>query len=312
MVDALDIRILRCMGIQPYGKEPRALETLKASHIAKRIKTSTERVRDRIARMEQSGIIGGYELFPNYRHLGLAATWFYLEIRDEDLVDAAIDKIEPVEGVVGCCAFVGGLLCINVHYRSLADLARKLRLLESLIGKGEAQKFYDVDMPRVDRPLAGLDWRIIKALREDARRPVREVARDARVSEKTVKRRLDRMAQEGSIFVIPLLDPSRAEGILMFSLAVRFAPDAGPSSLVAVEAALRDHMVAVDRTEVPQLGSHAFLLAARSMGEVEALRKATAKVQGVAGARALLFRDARENWSWLDEAIDERIRASSR
>ena len=46
-MDALDIRIVRTMGIQPYGRSPKTLEALRPSVIAKELGVSAERVRDR-------------------------------------------------------------------------------------------------------------------------------------------------------------------------------------------------------------------------------------------------------------------------
>ena len=69
--------ILREMGIQPYGALPRSPEMLKAPAVAKRLGANPERVADRIARMAEVGILLGYEVYPNYRHLNLdVACWW--------------------------------------------------------------------------------------------------------------------------------------------------------------------------------------------------------------------------------------------
>ena len=113
-MDALDVRILPTMGIQPYGRQPRPLDTLRSARIAKALGASPERVRGRIAGMEGAGLIDGYDIYSDYHHLGLESTWYYYEFPDEDLVDGAMEKLEPLEGVAACCAFVGGLMCVNV------------------------------------------------------------------------------------------------------------------------------------------------------------------------------------------------------
>ena len=310
-MDALDIRIVRTMGIQPYGRSPKTLEALRPSVIAKKLGVSTELVRDRVARMEKSGLIGGYDAYPNHRQLGVEVAWFYKQFDNEDTVDAALEKLEPAEGVGVCCAFVGGLMCVSLVYRAQAELERRLRLVHALAGGGDFRRLFDPELPNVDRALTALDWRILRSLRVGANRPVGEVAKELRVSSKTVKRHLDRMAREGSLFVIPEFDPSRAEGLIFFYLLLQVEGEPG-SVLSAVHRAFDDHLVSTDTLTARELGTHLLLLAAKSMAQVESLRRKALAVRGVSQARPLMFRAANENFSWIDEAIEDRLRMLAR
>jgi DNA-binding Lrp family transcriptional regulator len=311
-MDALDIRILRAMGIQPYGRTPRPLDHLRAPHIARALKVSPERVRGRIAKMESSGLIQGYDLYPNYRHLGLEATWYYYNLEDEDAAEGAGAKLAPVEGVGACCWFLGGMMCVNVLYRSPADLERKLKVMRALAGEGGLHKLYDVEMPHVHRPLTRTDWKVLQALRGHALRPLPEVAHAVGASTKTVRRHLDRMGKEGAFLPFPFLDISRAEGAILFYLTVRFGQDAPPDPVAAMARAFEGSMLATDRIASPEFGSLLVMLAARSTAEVNALRKRAAKVPGVARASPLMFAGAQEDEAWVDEAIAERLKAADR
>jgi len=307
-VDALDIRILRAMGIQPYGRAPRPLEGLRAPAIARSLKVSPERVRARIARMEASGLIAGYDFYPNYRHLGLEATWLYYTLDNEDDAEDVGEKLAPVEGIGACCWFLGGTMCVNVLYRSPADLERKLRLLQTLAGKGGLHKLYDVEMPEVHRPLSRLDWRILKALRGKVLRPLPEVAREVRASTKTVRRRLDRMGREGAFLPFPVLDLSQAEGAILFYLAVRFGASASPDPVGSLVHAFEGALLATDRIASPDFGSIILMLAAKSTAEVATLRRRAAKMPGVAKATTLMFAGVEEDEAWIEEAIEERMK----
>jgi DNA-binding Lrp family transcriptional regulator len=309
-VDALDIRILRAMGIQPYGRTPRPLDDLRPASIARRLGASAERVRARIEKMESSGLIEGYDLYPNYRHLGLEATWFYYLMKDEDAAEKAAERLEPVEGVAACCWFMGGMMCVNVLYRSPEDLSRKLRLLVTLAGHGDLHKLYDVDMPDVHRPLARIDWQILKALRGNALRPLPQVAREAGASAKTVRRRLAQMGREGSFFPFPLLDLSKAEGAILFYLAIHFDSDAATDAPSALVRDLDASLLAVDRINSPHFGNRIFLLSAGSTKEVNALRRRAAGFPGVAKATPLMFVGVSEKEEWIDEGIAERLRGA--
>ena len=298
------------MGTQAYGRSPKPIAALKSGAIAKALRLTPERVRDRIAGMEEAGLISGYGIVPNSRHLGVETSWYYYAFPDDDAVDRAMEKLEPVDGVAACCAFLGGLMCVGIYHRSPADLERKLRLLLALAGEGELRKFFDVEMPLVHRPLSRLDWLIVQALRPDAVQPPAEVARDLRVSAKTVKRRLDRMANEGSVFVVPWLDGSKAEGMFLFYLLVGTGEEAGPGTLNALRRAFDGSLVSVDLLAARELGTYSLLLAAKSMSDADALRRAARKVKGVSSSRPFLFRAASESDAWVDEAIAERVAVS--
>jgi DNA-binding Lrp family transcriptional regulator len=216
-----------------------------------------------------------------------------------------------LDGVVGLYAFLGGVLCVMVTSRSPADLERKLRVLVGLAGEGKLAKFYDLTMPTVGRPLSNLDWRIIQALRGDAMKPLPKVAKDVGVSAKTVKRRFDQMSEEGSFFVTPQLDPSQAEGVLLFYLGFYFDSEGGRGVVPAIHKAYDSVYISYDAPQNIELGSYALMVAANSMGEVEKLRKKGAQIRGVAKVAPWLFRDVQEKYDWIDEAIAERVKSTS-
>lgn len=299
------------MGTQPYGASPRPTERLKPSAIAKRLGVTQKRVKERIRAMERRGLLAGYQIVPNYRHLGLDATCYYFRFPSDAAADAAMRKAAPLDGVIGLYAYLGGILCAGVTSRGPADLERKLRVLVELAGESKLAKFFDLPMPTVGRPLSELDWRIVRALRGNAMRPLPEVAKAVGVSAKTVKRKLDRLSAEGSFFVIPRIDPSRAEGVLLFYLGFHFASESGRGVLAAIHHAFDGDYISADVPHNLDLGSYALMVAATSMSEVDALRARGAAIKGVAKVEPWLFRSVHESTAWIDEAIDERIKASA-
>lgn len=64
--------------------------------------------------------------------------------------------------------------------------------------------------------LSGLDWRIMAALLDDARRPVIDLANELGVSPKTVKRRLTRMESEGAILFTTRFVPNACNDMFSF------------------------------------------------------------------------------------------------
>src|SRR5438874_1102783 len=82
--------VLRAMGIRPYERAPKPLDALQPPRIAKVTGASVNTVKERIARMTEAGIIGGYHAVPNLRHLGLMGKAFHLNFATDDAKDAAL------------------------------------------------------------------------------------------------------------------------------------------------------------------------------------------------------------------------------
>jgi len=123
------------------------------------------------------------------------------------------------------------------------------------------------------------------------------------VSARTVKRHLARMAAEGSVFLVPAVDPSKADGLFIFELLVYLREGAGPRPMDALRAAFYDEHVYAYVPASASLGHFDMLLFARTSAEVEAMRRRAEQVEGVVRAEAWLFRAFLAFPTWLDDAI---------
>jgi DNA-binding Lrp family transcriptional regulator len=306
-VDGLDVRILRVMGVRPYDRRPKDPELLRAPRIARELGSTVNTVKDRIGRMEEDGVIAGYQVVPNFRHMGLSAGAHKFRIADERRKDEAVAVARGLDGILEVHDFMGPSLCVDVAYRDATDLGEKLRTLSEAAGDANPVRFYERAMPRVERGLSSLDWRILQALRWRADRSLSEVADEVGVALRTVRRRYDRMSAEGSFFAIPLVDPSKAAGLFMFDLICELAP-------LGKQEAIRQLLRTFDDRHVygfePAPGSTAgfdMLLFAATSADVEAVRREAAAVPGVIHAEANLFRAFLDESRWLDAAIAARV-----
>lgn len=309
-MDALDIRIIRSMGIRPYGARPKNPDALKPGHIAQEVGAATNTVKARIARMEDAGLIAGYRLMPNLRHLGLSGAAYYFAAPPDANKKDAMASIEDVEGGLELHDFLGGGFCVDFTYDTEATLDARLQALVAITHEPHPVKFYERDMPRVQRELTGLDWRILRALRSNPTRSLDEVAAELGVTGRTVRRRYARMASEGSFFCVPLIDGSKAEGLFLFELLLYLDPDSFTAAAAAVRKNFQDSQVYAYVPSSPELGHLDLLLFARNTSEVERLRAEAEAIDGVAQADAWLFRGLYDHSAWMDAAIDARIQAA--
>lgn len=306
----LYIKILRSIGLRAYGIFPQDPNVFKPTYLATRLGVDPKTVKAHLAGMEKTGFIRFYQVYPNFRHLGIEASAYLFQSRDEDRRAELIQGIELVEGIVEVHNFLGPPLCVDLSYSSVSDLDKKLRRLCELTGDSTPVQFYERFMPEVRRPLSRLDWRILKALRHRARRPLREAAAEIGVNLKTVRRRFERMAQEGSFFITPALDPSKAPGLAMFELLVYTTPDADRSTIQRVLSVTDDHYVYHYVPSMQRLGNFDVLAFAETTGEIEQLRQQVRYIPGVAKVDALVFRGWNEYTKWMDSAIDLKIEQS--
>jgi DNA-binding Lrp family transcriptional regulator len=305
----LDLKIVRTMGIRPYGPRPQNPDTLRPSFLAKRLGVEPETVKAHLARLEGAGFVRFYQVYPNFRHFGLESAAYLFRVPDDDRKAQAIERIQPIDGLVEVHNFLGPEMCVEVAFRVDHDLNKKLRLIGDFTGDADPIRFYDRDTPAVHRPLGRLDWRILKALRYRARRPLSEVAGDIGVSVRTVRRRFDRMLREGSMFIVPAVDPSKAPGTILFELLFYTTPDADSSTLQRVLRTYEDRYLYHYAPSSTALGNFDVLLAAGTAGEVEELRQRGRLIPGISKVVALVFRGWSEYTDWIDAAIDERLKA---
>ena len=302
-MDALDVAIIRAMGIRPYERVPKPIDVLQPARIARATGASVNTVKDRIAEMSRRGIIAGYHAVPNLQHLGLRGEAYYLRFANDEAKDAALPRILELEGLLELHDFMGRGACADFAFHDDAEMRRKLAFLAEAAGDAAPHRFYYREMPRVDRALTPLDWRILQALRADPRALPAELAPAVGVSARTVKRHLTRMAAEGSVFLVPAVDPSKADGLFIFELLVYLRDGTGPRPMAALRTAFHAEHVYAYVPASAELGHFDMLLFARTSAEVEAMRRRAEEVEGVLRAEAWLFRAFMGFPAWLDAAI---------
>lgn len=292
------------MGIRPYERTPKPMDALQPARIARVTGFSVNTVKDRIARMTSLGVIAGYQAVPNLRHLGVQGEAYYVRFASDAAKDKALPQILAVEGLLELHDFLGQGACADFVFRDDAELQRTLSTLAAGSQEGPPRRFYSREMPEVTRELTPLDWRILQALRANPRATPADLAPHVGVSTRTVKRHLTRMAAEGSVFLVPAIDPSKADGLFLFELLVYLRQGSGPRPMAKLKAAFSAEHVYAYVPASAELGNFDLILFARTSSEVEALRRRAEEVEGVLRAEAWLFRAFRGFPAWLDAAIE--------
>ncbi|MFQ5907647.1 MAG: winged helix-turn-helix transcriptional regulator [Thermoplasmata archaeon] len=302
-MDALDIRLLRTMGIQPFVYGARGPDALKPSRIADSLNVSVKTAKARLARLEEEGVIAGYQIYPNLHHLGVYWRSYFFRVPSEKKKGLS-PVLVAVEGLVHVFDFFGPDLCIDLCYRDEPELARRLLLVSELLGATQAFDWYDNRMPPVTGTLSTLDWRIVKALRLRARTSLKDLSRDIGVTDRTIRRRLDRMVKGGGIDVVPLVDPTRMKDTVPAAFLFRLDEDQAQTAVREIEHVFDEAYLSAWVPPSPEMGHLITLLVARRMVDLDEMRRRAGTLPGVESVEAFIPADVWHNEDWIDEAID--------
>lgn len=303
LMDALNIRVVRTMGIRPFARWPRKSSGIRPAKIAKELGESEQTIRDRIARMESDDVIQGYHLLPNLRHFGLAVKTVHWEL-EEAPDDETLSRLRASDGLVAALRFYGPHVCFDIGHTGDVQRRRRVRVVEHLLGGShEVLWSHDLAFPDVDRELSTLYWRIIAARRTDARRPATDVAAEVGVTPKTVRNRYDAMLEEGSVAEYVSVDYAAMRDAVPFILYVWFSAD-GPNPTAALLDLTEDIRLDHFRTTAPESGLIVTQLVGSNPADVRRIVEEVEDLDGVARADPQLPTGGFWNEGWIDELVD--------
>lgn len=309
-MDALDVRIIRAMDIRPFARWPRRRCGIRPAKIAQELGVIEQTVRDRIARLESDGVIRGYHLLPNMRHIDLDIESVHWEL-DEAPDDETLARLKAVDGLVAALRFYGPHVCFDISHASRDQRRRRLQVVEHLLGGSpDILWAHNLAFPDVDRELSTLDWRIIDARRTDARRPATDVAAAVGVTPKTVRKRYNAMLDDGSVVEYASFDFAAMENAVPFILYVWFLEE-GPNPTTELLEVIEDHRLGHFRATVPESGIIVTQLVASNPAEVQDLVDAVEAIDGVSRSDPQMPTGGFWNETWIDELVDTQTKVTS-
>ena len=311
-MDELDLRILDRMGFLPWGRGATGVEALRPTRIAPHVDATAETVRERVARMEEAGVIEGYQVYPSIGQLDAGGAGFVFQVPDPDEKAKAIEEALLVEGVVDVTDFADARMLVTLGYRVASGLERRLEHLARITGDGDPLVVSRQPPEGVDRALSHLDWRIVAALRWDARRSFSDVGEELGVSYRTVKRRVDRMTEEENLTAAPLVEVGRIGGVLPFDLFLELQgePADHEKTRRRVLDALGERVLQL-RAPTMLLPGYVDVVAwVDNLAQVEEIRRRVAELEGIERAITVLTKRSWET-RWLDEQIEAKVQATA-
>jgi DNA-binding Lrp family transcriptional regulator len=287
--------------------------------LSERMGISIPSVQKRLVSMERAGIIQGYTA-----HISLAALGgSFVLIHGRSRAGFAIDAMDFLGGHEA----VSTVLCGSQNHLYVGAFLKKIDHLDAVVTfvkeagevpEPEALIFNtSSDITCVRNPsgdpdaseLTDLDHRIIRALHENARRPLAEVAADVGVSAKTASIRLDRMMAKGLIeYHVAALPHLHASEVL---LTVRIRPDADRRKIVGMMRDDPDCFVDEDVTFSNAPNMVLFTLEVENMDQLYRLLNRVIRFDGVEGIYHDVLLHQKYYSTWRDRLLKERARPAA-
>jgi DNA-binding Lrp family transcriptional regulator len=207
--------------------------------LSKKLGITKQAAHRRLMALRESGVIEGMTADISVPYLGAVPVAVF-GISRAPSVPKVFEKLEECEFTRRVIAGCGDYIYVNGILRKMSELNGFVDFVKRAAGLRAAtvglfspdpglMPNYVVDGITDRRPsyrkLSSLDLRIIISLKEDVRKPIKDIAKELRVSAKTVRRHLKGMISEGSIDLHVKID-SPVAGDLMFVVDVNLGDGA--------------------------------------------------------------------------------------
>jgi len=221
-LDRLDLAILKSLlvnnGVPPGVPAPRK----SFRSMAKDLGVDQATVRARMRRFTEQGFLVGWTLglSPGVNGQDVGNVWVSVQ-RDSDksTVVGALLSAGEVERV---CGYFGPVLSLVYLFNEGTDPKPTVDRILRRAGPGVTLQNQGV-IHVVRRPLKETDASIVRSIKENPWKSYGEVAQEVRVSRKTVGRRISRMTEEGTIYMLPIVDLKALKGVIPAELVVEYS-----------------------------------------------------------------------------------------
>jgi len=303
-VDSLDVRICRELFRDRTG--PLLQSDFRKSYrsVARKLRVDEVTVRNRIKRFQQSGFLKGWQLIVNPDLLGLRFAQLWFDVRPPSAKDDLIRKLSLMQGVLAVSDSYGSSLSLVMMYEGEFSAKKEFELIASM-SNAQSLVRANIPFPGCAIELTHTDWRIIKALQTDPRQSYSVISRKVGMSQKTVKRRLQRMIEERALFVIPSWDPKALDGAIIADLVVFYANPGSKTDLDKRISSQFDNLLVSTRLSDVEHGFFNFIIG--NVSKAKEILTWVNEQPGVGSAFMELVQDRIEVYEAFNEPVDMKL-----
>ena len=306
-MDTLDVRILKELirnNVMPFPS-PALRKSFR--NIGKNLQIDQGTVRNRIRKFEQNGLINGFYLAVNPSLFGLKLGALFFDVRPQFEKENLKRTLSTIDKVLLVCDYLGPKLSTVFCYSGEEDLKKITRQITRMANSEDVICQDKPFLPCNELKLTPLDWKIINALQngDPWKKSFSSIARETRLSTKTVKNRIQRLVEEGAIYLLVSLNLGSFEGFVPADLNVVYeSPEYRDKVIVLVREYLGDMLVFAD-IEDKQHGY--FALAVPTIARIRAIENWVKSCKGIRNARVEVLHDILSISRFYDEQVKKSI-----
>lgn len=213
-MDELDVKILRSLISERAISPSNATTKLSLRAIASRLGADDMTVRYRFNKLKEADYLSIWSLLINPSYLGYRVAEILVDVQPESAKSDMIRKLKLIHEITGLVNFFGKAIGLYLIYNGNESRSRTIELISRITN---AESIMQLRMPMPNSLTSNLtenDVGIIRALSKDARKPAVLVAKELRLSTKTVSKRVERLRSELTIMPLPILNIASIRGII--------------------------------------------------------------------------------------------------
>ena len=222
-LDRLDLGILKTLLVN-NGVPPPGNPVLKKSFrsMARELGVDQATIRKRIKKFQERRILKGWYLGMNPGLTGQDVFYCWFALENESEKEGVTERLLSLPDLERVCNYLGPTIKMVLICDKGVDIDGVRNQLSRLAGSRAIMRSHSfLEVPPLN--LGETDLRIIGSLRSDPWRPYRIVAKELGLSPRTVKRRVERLSEEGRIYMLPVIDLKALQGAIPVDLIVEYA-----------------------------------------------------------------------------------------
>ena len=183
--------------------------------IGKKVGISGAAVKSRIHKMIKQKIIEGFTLKIEPPILGYSVIYFVVTGENIEAILNQVKLIGEPFFVVPC---VGGITVCSIVVKD--DPTQKIEIARNLMKDFRMLNIFEAKNPGIRSDLTKTDLQIIEMLLEDPRAKIDQIAKQSRLSTKTITRSLNKLENNDAIQFTLVYNPRRMIGYIPFAILV--------------------------------------------------------------------------------------------
>lgn len=285
-MERIELSVLRelCRG---DGKAPFPTSVKSLRQIAKTLHTNKETVRMRLQRLKTNKVLDCWlcAINPNLLSLNVAHVW--MELSNENFKARVYKEIVAMKNVRMIGNHFGPSLSFVCAYHNSKSLDEELRRITSG-NQAKISAITTIMFPQVVEKLTERDLKIYKSIRNRFQKPRTEIANEARLSTRTVTRRLQSLLEKNALFLIPAYNPKKIDGVVAEMVVQHREHESTLAAIKSIEEETEDCLLYVERHIEP---SASFVFIASNLRRIREILKYAKKQRGVKFAKVYLIED---------------------